>query len=201
MAISKIDASTVKFVGQSDIVIFPAVANYDTAKLSDILTGGQSLGQIDGDSTEWNGEEASMENRVDEQGDIITTTTKKGTLAFTCRVASTSQKMMQLFLKGQKVDVPTGATTFGDLKNVTEITKLGVDLPVMTRPIAIINDEANRMIIFPKAKILADPKIENKMLTINLKVTAEYVDSQWFGPCVIVDGTPSYAAAAAPTAG
>lgn len=190
--ITKIDASTVKFIGQSDIVIFPEVANYDEATLATILSGGQSLGQIDGDSTEWTGEEASMENRVDEQGDIISTTTTKGTLSWSADVASTSQKMMELFLKGKKVEVPSGGT-LGDFTEVKSITKLGIDLPVMTRPIAIINDEANRIVLFPKAKILGDPRIEDKMLVINLSVTAEYIDHGDLGTAVVIDGKPTYA--------
>lgn len=189
--ITKIDASTVKFIGQSDIVIFPEVKDYENATLATILINGQSLGQIDGDSTEWTGEEASMENRVDEQGDIISTTTTKGTLAWAADVASTSQKMMELFLKGKKVEIPEGGT-LGDLTDVTAITKLGIDLPVMTRPIAIINDEANRIILFPKAKILGDPSIEDKMLVIGLQVTAEYLDVNDLGTAVVIDGKPKY---------
>lgn len=191
--IRKIDASTVKFMGQSDIVIFPEVKDYETATLASILTGGESLGQIDGDSTEWTGDEASMENRVDEQGDIISTTTTKGTLSWAADVASTSQKMMELFLKGKTVTVPESGT-LGDIKDVKAITKLGIDLPVMTRPIAIINDEANRVILFPKAKILGDPSIEDKMLVIGLSVTAEYIDSNDLGTAVVIDGKPTYEA-------
>lgn len=189
--ITKIDASTLKFIGQSDIVIFPEVSDYETATLASIMVNGQSLGQIDGDSTEWTGEEATMENRVDEQGDIISTTTSKGTLAWSADVASTSQAMMELFLKGKKVTVPeTGK--LGEISNVKSITKLGIDLPVMTRPIAIVNDEANRIILFPKAKIVGDPSISNKMLVIGLKVTAEYIDSNDLGTAVVIDGTPDY---------
>lgn len=190
--ITKIDASTVKFIGQSDIVIFKEVEDYETATLASILVGGQSLGQIDGDSTEWTGEEATMENRVDEQGDIISTTTTKGTLSWAADVASTSQKMMETFLKGKVVEVPEGGKLGDAITDVKSITKLGIDLPVMTRPIAIINDEANRIILFPKAKILGDPSIEDKMLVIGLQVTAEYIDVNDLGTAVVIDGKPTY---------
>jgi len=192
--ITKIDASTVKFIGQSDIVIFEEVDDYDSKKtLAQIMVNGQSLGQIDGDSTEWTGEEASMENRVDEQGDIISTTATKGTLSWSADVASTSQAMMKLFLKGKEVKAPEDGAIGDVLTDVKSITKLGIDLPVMTRPIAIINDEANRIVLFPKAKILGDPRIEDKMLVINLSVTAEFIDNGELGTAVVIDGKPTYA--------
>lgn len=57
----------------------------------------------------------------------------------------------------------------------------------MTRPITIINDEANRIIFFPKVKILGDPSIEDKMLVIGLQVTAEYLDVNDLGTAVVID--------------
>ena len=48
--INKIDAATAPFVGQGDLIIFGAVSDYSTAKLSD-FSSPQSLGQIVQDST------------------------------------------------------------------------------------------------------------------------------------------------------
>ena len=68
--ISKIDAATAPFVGQGDLIIFAAISDYSTAKLSD-FSSPQSLGQIVQDSTSWEGEDVSTDQILDEQGNQI----------------------------------------------------------------------------------------------------------------------------------
>lgn len=191
--ITKIDAVTGIFNGQSDIVIFPEVKDYSTATRASILTGGKSLGQIDGDTTEWAGEEASVETRVDEQGDVITVNPKKGTMGFKAVVASTSQAMIIELLKGEKI-THSDSTAVGDMGAVTEITKFGDNLPVFTRPIGILNDEGTKLLLFPKAKIIASVSIKEKLLVVNITVTAEAVSTSELGTAMLFTGKATYSA-------
>ena len=67
--ITKADVTKI-FNGQSDIVVFdaPTSGYSSTTTLANIVSSGVSLGQVVGDSTSWEGEDATFDNTVDEQG-------------------------------------------------------------------------------------------------------------------------------------
>lgn len=89
--ITKADV-TQTFNGQSDIVIFdePTSGYTKTTTFADIVASGVSLGQIVGDSTSWEGEDASVDTIVDEQGDVIVAQPTAGTYEFSCDIANVS---------------------------------------------------------------------------------------------------------------
>ena len=184
MAGIKKAAVTEVFNGQSDIVIFDEVADYNAATFTTVTATGLSLGQIVGDSTSWDGEDPTADNINDEQGNIIISQPSAGTYAFSCDVASTSKAMQLLLLKAKEISAPGTSASFS---NVTELTK-AVDLPVITRPIAIVNDEGNKFILFPKAKIVGSMKLDSKLWRIHISATAEYIDTDTLGTFMMGKG-------------
>lgn len=179
------------FNGQSDIVVFDEVEDYTTATVNSIVATGQSLGQVVEDSTSWDGEEPSLDSINDEKGNVIVVNPSSGSYAFSCDVASLDDDFIKLFLKGKDVTVTGTGGSFGD---VTKAVKFGTDLPVITRPIAIINDEANKIILFPKAEIIANFSLDSKLWRIHISATAQYLDTTNLGTCMKFDGTPKYEA-------
>lgn len=174
--------------GQSDIVVFDKVEDYNEATFTSITASGESVGQVSGDSSEYAGEDATTENWVDEQGNIITSTTTAGTVAIKFNMANLSADNVKKFLNGVGLTGLT-STLFTAVKNAVGF---GVDLPVMTRPLAWLNDEANRCLFMPKAKMVASLGYDTKRFTINVTATAEYINSSTLKTAMLFDGTPVY---------
>ena len=170
-----IDEITSVFSGQSDIVVGLENADYATATIDTLFAedAAKSLGQIVEDSTSWDGDEPEMTPIKDEQGDVITTQVTAGTLAFSCEIASTSPAMLEAFMAGEQVADFT-STVFSGAKAVG----FGVDLPVTTRPIMIANDEGNKALVFPKAKIVGNLSYSDKLWRVAISVTAEYIKTE-----------------------
>ena len=170
-----IDEITSVFSGQSDVVVGVENPTYSSATL-DVLfgEGAKSLGQIVEDSTSWDGDDPSMEPIKDEQGDTITTQITAGTLAFSLDIASTSTDMLKAFMKAEDIADFT-STVFG---SGAKAVGFGVDLPVVTRPIMIANDEGNKALVFPKAKIVGNLAYADKLWRVHLSVTAEWIDTK-----------------------
>jgi hypothetical protein len=183
-------AVTEVFNGQADIVLFDEVSSYDSATLATVTAAGTSLGQIVEDSTSWDGDEPSLDNIKDEQGDVIVINPSTGTLAFSCDIASTSNKMIETFLKGKEIKFEAGKTD--TIENITSVIGFGTELPVITRPIAVVNDESNKMLLFPKAKIIGNFNLDSKLWRIHISATAEYVDTKSLKTGMIINGSPKY---------
>jgi hypothetical protein len=184
------------FNGQSDIVLFDEVSITSTTTLAQVIASGRSLGQVVEDSTSWDGDEPSLDSIKDEQGDVIVVNPTSGTYAFSCDLASTEDALLKTFLKGASVTLANGSTaeTITDIK---DIVKFGTELPVITRPIAIVNDEANKILLFPKAKIIGNLNLDSKLWRIHISATAEFVDTANLGTCMKFSGKPAYADAEA----
>lgn len=171
-----IDLVTSVFSGQSDMVIGVENPNYEDEGLTlDTLfgDGARSLGQIVEDSTSWDGDEPSTDPINDEQGNTITALVTAGTLAFSADIASTSTEMLKVFMKAETIAGFT-STVFG---SGAKAVGFGVDLPTIVRPIMIANDEGNKALIFPKAKIVGNLAYADKLWRIHISVTAEFIDS------------------------
>lgn len=176
------------FNGQSDIVLFNEVSDYSILTLA-TLAGAKSLGQIVQDSTEWNGEDPEVSNILDEQGDVITASVTAGTLGFTFEMADTSKESFKEFLKG--VDI--SSATSGDAWNGTvSAVGFGTQLPTMTRPIMVVNDEMNKSILLPKAKITSNLTISDGLLRITVTVVAENVDTATMKTGMLIVGKTKY---------
>lgn len=164
------------FAGQGDLVIFDPIADYTKASFAG-LAGPKSLGQIVQDSTEWNGEDPETTLIRDEQGDIITARVAAGTLGFAFDIASTSLDMVVKFLGGERI----AASVLGTNENfdgAVEAVGFGVDLPVMTVPYMILNDELNRAWLYPKGKTVSNLSWSDGLWRIHATVTCEYLKTK-----------------------
>lgn len=176
------------FNGQSDIVLFNEVSDYSALTLAN-LAGAKSLGQIVQDSTEWNGDEPEVSNILDEQGDVITASVTAGTLGFTFEMADTSKESFKEFLKG--VDI-TGETSGDAWDGDVSAVGFGTQLPTMTRPIMVVNDEMNKSILLPKAKITSNLTISDGLWRIAVTVVAENVDTATMKTGMLIVGKTKY---------
>ena len=176
------------FNGQSDIVLFDEPSGGDTAEttFANVTASGMSLGQVVEDSTSWEGEDPSIDSIKDEQGDIIVSSVTAGTYGFSCDVADISEEMAIALMKAAKVQNPGTSTGIGTPSGVLKF----VELPITTRPIAIFNDEANKWILLPKAKIVGNLMLDNKLWRIHIVATAEYVNTATLGTFMMGKGTP-----------
>lgn len=183
------------FVGQGDIVMWDAIASYASATLASFVNG-KSVGNVKEDSTNWTGEDISETAIRNEQGNPIATITTAGTLAFEMTLADFSLEdendLAIELLKGAEIDI--SALTVPWLQSVGSATAMGfgVDLPVITRPIAIINEDLNKTLIFPKAKISSALVIEDKMICIHCVVSAQSVNTAGLRTGMIVNGAIAY---------
>lgn len=189
--ITNFEAAQSLFAGQGDLILFDPITDYASATLA-TLANPKSLGQIVQDSTSWDGDDVSVDQIKDEQGDIITARVTAGTLAFSFELASTSQEMITKFLKGSNV---TPAAIEGFTGTPTKITGFGVDLPVFTAPMAIVNDELNRAWLYPKAKVTSNLAYSDGLWRIKASVLAEFVDTASLKTGMIIDGTLDYTGA------
>lgn len=195
MAATKIARAGVTdlFNGQSDIVLFDEITDYDTQKASE-LAGAKSLGQVVQDSTEWNGEEPEVNNILDEQGDVITASVTAGTLGFTFQMADTSAETFKEFLKGSEISDTISSAGTGAWESITKVIGFGYQLPTMTRPIMIVNDEMSKALLLPKAKITSNLTIEDGLLRVTVTVVAENVDTTYLKTGMLIVGRTQYAA-------
>lgn len=194
--INKIDAATSPFVGQGDLIIFAAIADYSTAKLSDFTTP-QSLGQIVQDSTSWEGEDVSTDQILDEQGNLITAKVTAGTLSFSFDIASTSANMMKKFMAAADISSANiGSPTWLESSNPTPAAVgFGVELPVFTVPILVADQEKKRAWVYPKAKITSNLAYSDGLYRIHAVVLAEQVDTAYLKTGILLEGALKYESA------
>lgn len=190
MAITKLESIQSLFVGQGDIVIFDSLSDsaYAAATMASLINP-KSLGQIVEDSSSWTGDDVSFDEIRDEQGDIITSTATAGTLGFEFDIASVSADMVAKFMKGTKFETITGSTVFDAEGAAVSGVGFGTSLPVITAPIAWLNDEKTRMLLFPKAKIAANFANSDKLMRIHVIVTAEQVDTANLKTAMLLNST------------
>ncbi len=194
--INKIDAATAPFVGQGDLIIFAAIADYSSAKLSD-FSSPQSLGQIVQDSTSWEGEDVSTDQILDEQGNLITAKVTAGTLSFSFDIASTSANMMKKFMAAADISAANlGSPAWLESSNPSPAAVgFGVDLPVFTVPILVADQEKKRAWVYPKAKITSNLSLSDGLYRIHAVVLAEQVDTQYLKTGILLEGKLKYESA------
>lgn len=172
MSITKFESAAKLFSGQGDLVLFDAIADYAGKTLAD-LANPKSLGQIVQDSTTWEGEDVNTDQILDEQGNLITARVTAGTLGFSFDIASTSLAMVKAFLAGVDIEGTAIASLFD---GTVAAVGFGTKLPVMTRPIGVLNDELNRAWLYPKAKITSNLAYSDGLYRIHAVVLAENLD-------------------------
>ena len=169
MAITKA-TPTSEFNGQSYIIVFDEVADYSAATFGTITAAGFDVGQVYQGSTSWTGEDPSFEDELDEQGDIIVSNPTKGTYGFDFEMADFSSEKFATFLNGKTISTLGEGSAFG---TGVSVTATGTELPIIERPIALVNDTAKKALFFPKARILTGPTMENKLFVLKAQVKAQ----------------------------
>lgn len=189
MAIGKIEALNKHFVGQSDIIMFGAVADYAAAKVS-TLASPESLGHIKLDSTSFTGEAASLEPLKNEQGKTYYNLTTEGTFGFEFFAASTSSEMLTEFFGAEAISdtftgangIPTGATMLGLMHKPA----------ILERPILIANDTGSRSILVPRARVVANLEMDGKEVGVRVTVSAEAIDTANLKTVMFIEGELAY---------
>lgn len=169
MAITKA-TPTSEFNGQSYLIVFDEVEDYANKTVGDITKQGFDVGQVYQGSTTWNGEDPSFEDELDEQGDIIVSNPTKGTFGFDFEMADFSAGKFKTFLNGADITSLGTGSSFGASVTAVATTE---KMPIITRPIALVNDTAKKALFFPKARILTGPNMENKLFVLKAVVKAQ----------------------------
>lgn len=180
--IGKIESVTSVFAGQGDLIIFDSVTDYSTATFGG-LANPKSLGQIVQNSTSWAGEDPQTTQVKDEQGNIITALVTAGTLGFSFELASTSQVIVTKFLNGKALSELTNANIGTSITGVG----FGTDLPIITAPLMILNDEKTRAWLYPKCKIVSNLSFADGIWRIKATVTCEYLKTDTLCTGMILD--------------
>lgn len=173
MAITRA-TNTQAFNGQSYLIIFDEVADYNTATIDAILKNGIDLGQIFEGSTTPNGDEASFDDKKDEQGDIIVSVATKGTDGFDFEMADFSAQKLMKFMKARKIDHTASTSTSDGVAIGGEVIGWGDKMPVLEVPIGLFDETESKVMIYPKARILTSRAAQDKLFT--LKCTAKAQD-------------------------
>lgn len=161
---------TSTFNGQSMIIVFDEVSDYSTATVGSITGTGFDVGQVFQGSTSWTGEDPSFDNVLDEQGDVIVPNPTAGTYGFDFEMADFSADKFKTFLKGKSITTLGSGSAFGETATAVATTEA---MPVITRPIALVNDESNKAMFFPKARIITGPSMEDKLFVLKASVVAQ----------------------------
>lgn len=163
MAGIKKASPTSDFNGQSYLIVFNEVTDYSAADVATITSAGFDVGQVFQGSTSWNGDDPSFDDVLDEQGDIIISNGNKGTYGFDFEMADFSAEKFKTFLNGADIASLGSGSAFGATATAVATTNA---IPVITRPIALVNDTQKRAIFFPKARIITSPSMEDKLFVL-----------------------------------
>lgn len=192
MAVTKADVSRL-FMGQSDIILFDKVDDYNTAKIS-TLANPKSLGDIDQDSTSWTGDDPEIEPRRNEQGEAVTSRVTNGTQAYEFSIMSMDFNNVKTFLAPGVVKAITATTgaAWGATNGIKKVVGFGSTPSVMTRPIMLSNDEGDLSLLFPKAKIVSNLTLDDGMFLLHVNVTAEAIDTDDLDTAMLIEGKVEY---------
>lgn len=163
---------TSTFNGQSYMIVFDEVADYAATDISvaTITKHGFDVGQVFQGSTSWNGEDPSFDDVLDEQGDIIISNPTKGNYGFDFEMADFSASKFKTFLKGADISTIGTGSAFGTAATAVATTE---ETPIIERPVAIVNDTANKAIFLPKARIITGPAMEDKLFVLKAVCKAQ----------------------------
>lgn len=189
MAINKLDTVGSFFVGQGDIIIFSKPANYASASLSS-LTNAQSLGDILLDSTNLTGEDPTLTPLRNEQGQTFYSTVEEGTFGFEFFVPSTSDDMLEAMMNAEVInDTFTGDNAFSASSTVVGV---GHRSTVTERPIMIVNDTLNKALVVPRARIVTNLSMQERVIGIMVRVNADKIDTEDLKTIMFVEGAIEY---------
>jgi len=173
--ITKLDPSVGScFVGDGDFVIFDEIADFSSATLL-TLANPKSVGDVAQDSVSWDGDDVTVTPIKNTKGEIICSYATAGTFAFSLNLLNFSSAVLKKFMKGEAITAALDSST--GWIGATDIVGIGDDLPVIYAPIAWINQDLNKVIIFPKAQIASSPVRDSNGNLIKVSVTAMKVST------------------------
>lgn len=163
---------TSTFNGQSYMIVFDEVTDYAAPNIdvATITKHGFDVGQVFQGSTTWNGEDPSFEDVLDEQGDIIISNPTKGNYGFDFEMADFSSEKFKTFLKGADISSLGTGSAFGTTATAVATTE---EMPIIERPVALVNDTSKKAVFFPKARILTGPAMEDKLFVFKAVCKAQ----------------------------
>lgn len=193
MAVKNLGGSQQLLAGQGDIIVFSAPSGGYTSSttLAEVLTNGASLGQVVQDSTSWDGEQVSFSQLLDEQGDVITSKATNGTHQVSFDLADLEPDFLAAFLGAESVTVGSSGASAVFKDGTVTCYGLGHKLPVKVRPLMITNDEGNRAIFFPKAKMAGSLAWSDGLWKLHIVATAEFINSAALKTCMMLSSTTS----------
>ncbi len=191
LAITQLDASASFFKGYSTAIIFDALVG--TEKDPGDLANPKWIGSIFQGSTSWTGEAPTMTPHRNEDGNSVYTFASGGSSGIQLDVMSTSDTMITTFLRGTAIaNGDMGAPTYIDETATNSVSAIGWgdQLPVIERPIALVNDLDNQVLLFPKALIAASIVNNDRALHIRLAVNAQELPSSmtYLKPVMLIRG-------------
>jgi len=178
LAITQLDSSASFFKGYSTAIIFDALSGTEVDP-GDLLNP-KWIGSIFQGSTSWTGEAPTMTPHRNEDGNSVYTFASGGSSGIQLDVMSTSDTMITTFLNGTAIiNANMGGPTYIDETARTSVSAIGWgdQLPVIERPIALVNDLDNQVLLFPKALIAASIVNNDRALHIRLAVNAQELPS------------------------
>lgn len=194
--------TTQPFNGQSDIVIglgdnnkysdsFYSSATISLKSFDDLI----SVGQVVEDTTDFTGDDSTIDTINDEQGNVIVTSSSQGTIAFTFSLANLSNAAIEFFMRGETSTIATSdVPAFIESSAAFDVVKFGTQTSSMTRPVGIINADGTKMFFMPKANIVSTLGFEDSLLTISVTVTATTIDINELGTAMIISAPVKYEA-------
>lgn len=181
------------FIGQGDMMYWDAIKDYSSATLASLVNG-KSFGNIKEDTTSWTGEDITETVIRNEQGNVITTTSTAGTLAFEATLADMDNVLVKMLLKGKDITVSGLDADWIAQESTATAVGFGVELPVIEIPVGVTNDAKNKTLIFPKAKIVSALTYEDKMFAIKMSITAQAINTATLTTGMILNGALQYGA-------
>ena len=179
------------FIGQGDMMYWDAIKDYSAATLASLVNG-KSFGNIKEDTTSWTGEDITETVIRNEQGNVITTTSTAGTLAFEATLADMDNALVKMLFKGKDITVSGLDADWIAQEATATAVGFGVELPVIEIPVGVTNDAKNKTLIFPKAKIVSALTYEDKMFAIKMSITAQAINTANLTTGMILNGALQY---------
>ena len=191
LAITQLDSSASFFKGYSTAIIFDALSGTEVDPGD--LASPKWIGSIFQGSTSWTGEAPTMTPHRNEDGNSVYTFASGGSSGIQLDVMSTSDTMITTFLNGTAIENGNmGDPTYIDETATDSVSAIGWgdQLPVIERPIALVNDLDNQVLLFPKALIAASIVNNDRALHIRLAVNAQELPSTmtYLKPVMLIRG-------------
>lgn len=185
MPITKLDKGAAShFLKNGLVTVFDEVSDYSAATM-ETITNPVDVGDILEGSTSWDGEEISFEDIKNEKGEGVVSTVTNGTYAYSFSLMSTDKETLKKFLKGVDLTLSAKPTWMSDATGVG----FGVEVASYEAPIAWWNQDINKILFFPKARIVAGLAYDDSgLMVVNVKVSAQKVDTENLKTVMMLNG-------------